>query len=110
MLKTQPLNCDVFKPIMIDYFMKNIDFYRNFVLIKNDLLKNVTLESPYSMKVTSNYDLLINEITEIEEEIIQNISFDMSTINLNDEKYVPCEPDGEPPVYPPSDLPNNTTI
>ena len=60
------------------------------------------------MKVTPNYDLLINEITEIEEGIIQNISLDISDINLNGEKYVPCEPDGEPPGYTGNDSSNNT--
>lgn len=110
MLKTQPLNCEVFKPIMIDYFMKNIDFYRNFVLIKNDLLKNVIVEAPYSMKVIPNYDLLINEITEIEEGIIQNISLNISDINLNNENYVPCEQHGEPPGYTENDSSNNTIV
>jgi ubiquitin-protein ligase len=110
MLKTQPLNCDVFKPIMIDYFMKNIDFYRNFVLIKNDLLKNVIVEAPYSMKVTPRYDLLINEITEIEEGIIQDISLNISDINLNSINDQPSEPHGEPPGYKGNDSSNNTII
>ncbi len=69
---------------MIDYFMKNIDFYRNFVLIKNDLLKNTIVESPYSMKVSPKYDMLINEITEIEEGIIESISSNISDIKIND--------------------------
>lgn len=84
MLKKQPPKCEVFKPIMIEFFMKNIDFYRNFVLTKHELFKNNILESPYSMKVSPKYDILINEISETEEEIIQNLSSNISNIQIND--------------------------
>lgn len=72
MLKNQPQECVIFKPIMEDYFLKNTDFYINFMLAKHELFKNTILESAYSMKISPNYDILINEVYEMQEELKKN--------------------------------------
>lgn len=85
MLKNQPQNCEVFKPIMVEYFLKNIDYYRNFMLTKHDLFKNTIIDTAYSMKISPNYDFLINELHETEEEIIQNLSQNLAqNLSLKD--------------------------
>ena len=70
MINNTPPEFIHFKPKMNEIFMKNMDFYRNFVLTKNDLLQNSVIESPaYGMKVAVNYGQLLYEIGHIEDTI-----------------------------------------
>ena len=77
MLNNIPTDFEYFKDIMIEYFLKNIDYYTNFVLMKNDLLGNSILNSAYQMKVLSEYNILINEINLMEEKLINNLSLSL---------------------------------
>ena len=71
MIFNYPKEFSVFENIMCDFFLKNIDFYRNFVLVKNDELKKNIIDSPaYGMKLEINYLILFNKINEMEENII----------------------------------------
>ena len=79
MITKIPKDFDFFKTIIEDYFIKNIDYYRNFVLSKNDLLKDSSkdaskdalIESPaYGMKVRIDYGVLLYEIDQIYDNII----------------------------------------
>jgi ubiquitin-protein ligase len=66
-----PKEFSVFENTMCDFFLKNIDFYRNFVIVKNEELKNNLIESPaYGMKVKLDYSSLLNKIDEMEMKII----------------------------------------
>ena len=63
MIKETPPEFCVFKNILIEHFMKNIDYYRNFIKDKQLEHKNNTLESSaYSMKLKPNYAGLQSEI------------------------------------------------
>ena len=83
MISKIPKDFEFFKTIIEDYFIKNIDYYRNFVLSKNDLLKDTLkdalkdaskhalLESPaYGMKVIIDYEAILYEIEQLYENII----------------------------------------
>jgi hypothetical protein len=70
MIFNYPKEFDAFEDIICDFFLKNIDFYRNFVLVKNDEFKKIIIDSPaYSMKLEINYVILFNKINEMEEKI-----------------------------------------
>jgi ubiquitin-protein ligase len=71
MISKIPKDFEFFKTIIEDYFIKNIDYYRNFVLSKNDLLKNALIESPaYGMKVKIDYSSILYEIEQIYDNIM----------------------------------------
>ena len=73
MLKKQPLEFIIFKDKISDIFMKNINYYRNFILSKNDEMNNLLIESPaYGMKVISDYTALLYELNSAEENILNN--------------------------------------
>jgi ubiquitin-protein ligase len=63
-----------FKDIIEDYFVKNIDYYRDFVLNKNDFFKKKkisVIESPaYGMKTNIDYDNLLYELETLYEKLI----------------------------------------
>ncbi len=68
MLDKQPHNFHVFKDKMIEIFIKNIDYYKNFVLEQYNIHNKKTkkekiIESPaYSMKILPEYDVLLLEL------------------------------------------------
>lgn len=67
MLNEQPTNFNVFKDIMNELFVKNIDYYRNFILINNDTSKNIIIESPaYGMNCIIDYESLLYKIENLE--------------------------------------------
>ena len=94
MIENPPQHFEFFKSKMIEIFMKNTEYYRNFVLKKNDELKDIILESPYSMSYKFNYGELLQKIDVMEAKILNNIekeSIDSSlvkddSINNNAEK------------------------
>jgi len=70
MINNPPVKCEHFKNIMIDIFLKNIDYYRNFVLTKHGEKMNALIDSPtYSMKIKLDYDKLIEQIDLLYEKI-----------------------------------------
>jgi len=74
MLETQPIKFDVFKDTMDELFLKNIEFYRNFILTNNDLLKDNIIESPaYGMTCKIDYAPLLYKIENYEKKIKMNM-------------------------------------
>ena len=74
MIENPPQNFEVFKNKMIEIFMKNTEYYRNFILKKNDELKDTVLESPYCMSYKFNYGELLEKIDNMEAKILNNIA------------------------------------
>jgi len=71
MFNTQPSNFSVFKPKMEEILIKNIDFYRNYILTRMSELEKTEIESPaYGMRVTLEYEVLLNEFNKIVSAII----------------------------------------
>ena len=68
---------------MNELIIKNMEYYRNFILTKNDELKNIIVESPaYGMKLQPNYVLLLDELNSIEENILNiNVLNNLSIVN-----------------------------
>jgi ubiquitin-protein ligase len=73
MIENPPQHFEFFKDKMIEIFMKNIEYYRNFILKKNDELKDTILESPYSMSFKFSYHELLEKIDVMEEKILNDI-------------------------------------
>lgn len=72
-VQNTPNDFHFFREQIVKNFKKNIDFYRNFVLIKNDSLQKAILDSPaYGMKTVAEYDLLLYELNQLED----NLSID----------------------------------
>jgi len=102
MISKIPKDFEFFKTIIEDYFIKNIDYYRNFVLSKNDLLKDTLkdaskdaskhalIESPaYGMKVIIDYEAILYEIEQLYENIItqreiNNVAKSLETKNISE--------------------------
>jgi ubiquitin-protein ligase len=74
MIENPPLKVDYFKNKMIEIFMKNVEYYTNFILKKNDYLKDSTFESPYNMSYKFNYIELLDKIDVMKERILHNIA------------------------------------
>ena len=71
MFKKTPLDFICFKDRIKELIIKNMDYYRNFILTKNDEKKDSYIESPaYGMKLYPNYVLLLDELSSIEETIL----------------------------------------
>jgi ubiquitin-conjugating enzyme E2 Z len=91
MIDNQPNNFKCFKPKMIELFIKNIDYYRNFILVQNDLLKNKVIESPaYGLKVAIDYGSLLYDIEQLYDNYIttielNNLKSEIDNINTQDE-------------------------
>ena len=85
MITNTPKDFIFFKDIIAKYFIENIEYYRNYALTKNDLLKDSLIESPaYGMKYKMDYPVLLDKILTVEEYIINNIvSCDMDKIDIN---------------------------
>lgn len=72
MMYNTPLEFVYFKDIMKSIYLKNMDYYRNFILLKNDTLQDSVIDSPaYGMKVATNYEPLIYELDKLEEELLK---------------------------------------
>jgi len=87
MIENPPQNFEFFKSKMIEIFMKNTEYYRNFILKKNDELKDIILESPYNMSFKFTYDELLEKIDVMEGKILNNIvseSIDNNLITSSD--------------------------
>jgi ubiquitin-protein ligase len=88
MIENTPKKFEYFKPIMEELFLKNIDFYKNTVLTKNDKYKGKALESPaYGMKCNLDYQTLIYDVCKMEESLIMKIaSKSLENLTINDNK------------------------
>jgi ubiquitin-protein ligase len=72
-----------FQDKICEIFMKNIDYYRNFILTKNDTMKDVLIESPaYGMKLVLDYSSLYEELATAEEFVLNNNFSKKVDINL----------------------------
>lgn len=75
MLSNTPKNFVFFKDKMNELFIKNIEYYRSFVLKSNEKFKNTIMDSPaYGMKCDSDYQTLFLEIDKMEETILSCIA------------------------------------
>lgn len=84
MLNSPPPEFLVFKDKLSEIFMKNIDYYRNFILTKNDVMKDVLIESPaYGMKLILNYAVLMDDLTIAEQNILIT---NLSKIDIDSDK------------------------
>jgi ubiquitin-protein ligase len=64
----------IFQDIVNTLFMKNVEYYRNFILDRNQKYKDDICESNvYDMKTKLSYDLLLKELDDIEEKIINEL-------------------------------------
>ena len=71
MINNTPKDFIIFKENMNKIFIKNIEWYKNFVLKKNDELSDSLINSPaYNMKTLCNYGALLYELTLLEEKIL----------------------------------------
>jgi ubiquitin-protein ligase len=83
MLNNPPQQFLFFKDKICDIFIKNIDYYTNFILKKNDELKDVLIESPaYGMKLKINYISLLDELNNAKEIALSNNFSKKMDINL----------------------------
>lgn len=72
MILNPPENFIFFKNKMMELFLKNINFYRNHVLINNE---NILIESPaYGMKCNLEYEKLLLEIDKMESIVLELIA------------------------------------
>jgi len=72
MINDTPIEFICFKDKLNELFIKNIEYYRYFVLKKNDELKDIVIESPtYGMKLIPNYMELLNELNNTEKFILK---------------------------------------
>jgi ubiquitin-protein ligase len=63
MLENIPKDFTYFTEIIHDYFLKNIDYYRKYVITKSINLNKTLIESPaYGMKILADYNILLEEI------------------------------------------------
>jgi hypothetical protein len=71
MVNNTPTEFLCFKDKLYELFIKNIEYYRYFVLNKKDELKDRLIESPvYGMKLIPDFNSLLNELTSTEEFIL----------------------------------------
>jgi len=85
MLYKPPPEFLFFQEKICEIFMKNIDYYRNFLLTKNDTMKNLLIESPaYSMKLVLDYSSLYEELLNAEEFVLNNIFSKKINLNLEE--------------------------
>jgi ubiquitin-protein ligase len=73
MIKHTPYDFNEFNNIMNTYFIKNIEYYRNYILTQNiKYLKSVCVQSPaYGMMINLDYESLLHEFEELYENIIK---------------------------------------
>jgi len=73
MIKNTPYDFNSFNNIMSDYFIENIDYYRNHILTKNqELLNETSLQSPaYGMSTNIDYSSLLSECDSLYEELLK---------------------------------------
>ena len=84
MLKNTPYEFIYFKDKMNELFMKNLEYYKNFILTKNETCKDKIVHSPaYSMSLNLDYPSLFEKITVLEEEILSNT---LNKIVIEDDK------------------------
>jgi ubiquitin-protein ligase len=68
----EEFNC--FRDIINEFFLDNVNYYKNYVLTKKNELNNTLIESPaYAMKLIPNYSKLYDEILFTEQELINNL-------------------------------------
>jgi len=85
MLDKPPPEFLFFQDKISEIFMKNIDYYRHFLLTKNDTMKDVLVESPaYGMKLVLNYSSLYEELTNAEEFVLNNNFSKKIDLNLEE--------------------------
>ena len=88
-LETPPEGFGVFKETMIEHFIKNIDFYRNYIH-KNKKKNNSSLTSTiYSMNIQCNLDFINERIKFNYEKYtneLQATNDELKTVNTNQEK------------------------
>ena len=74
MLKNIPSEFIFFKPKIEELFLRNLEYYRNYLLTNISKIGNDTLiESPaYSMKVILDYESLLYKCDSVENEILTN--------------------------------------
>ena len=77
-----PVEFTVFQDVVNTLFMKNVEYYRNFILEKNEKHNNETIESNvYDMKTKLSYELLLKELDDLEEKIIDTL--DKNTMKMS---------------------------
>jgi hypothetical protein len=92
MMQNQPKYFEVFKEKMNHIFMKNIEYYRNFTLQKNDEYQNKKdkqriIESPaYNMKLSVDYETLMYEIEKMNEDLYIKYTINLSDLNITDKE------------------------
>ena len=75
MIEKPPLHFEYFKPKMEELFLKNISFYKDNVVLKNNKYKGKVLESPaYGMKCNLDYETLLYEICKMEDLVITKVN------------------------------------
>lgn len=72
-----------FKPVIIDYFIKNIDFYRDKILTKSSELDGKFVETCYGMNVKFNFKSLLEKFEDL---VIKANESNIKEIKINDLK------------------------
>jgi ubiquitin-protein ligase len=82
MINKPPSEFLFFKKKMCEIFMKNIDYYRNYILTQNDETKDRFFDSPaYNMRLIPEYDLLLEELIKTEEDVLNNDFLEKMNVN-----------------------------
>jgi hypothetical protein len=86
MIQKPPLEFIFFRNRMCDIFLKNIDYYKNYCILKKNELKKNIIESPaYSMKTCIDYENLLLQINDLENKIINNsLSNEVQELKINE--------------------------
>jgi ubiquitin-protein ligase len=82
MLNNPPDEFFIFKDKISEIFMENIDYYKKFILTKNDTMNDVLIISPaYGMRIKLDYSSLYKEMITAEEFALNNIFLKKIDIN-----------------------------
>jgi len=75
-----------FRNKMCDIFLKNIEYYKNYCMLKKNEFNKIVIESPaYSMKTCIDYDNLLIQINDLEKKIINNnLSNEVQELKINE--------------------------
>jgi ubiquitin-protein ligase len=79
-----PNNFEIFQDIVNHLFLKNIDYYKKFVLDRNEKYKDILIESNvYDMKCKLHYELLLKEIDDAEKKTMAFLETKMSNCTIH---------------------------
>lgn len=84
MVNQLPDGFEMFQDVLNNLFLKNINYYKQFVLDRHEKYKDIIFESNvYDMKCKLNYDVLLKEIDDTEKKVMTSLSNTMDKCTIN---------------------------